>query len=326
MSAPAPAPVRRGTIVGVTLALFLVWSHTFLAFELLLAPRSGPAPMGWLDLVVARMVPVGLICGAWCFGLKRRASFDLLRRRSRRLLLCGLLTAAAYNSFLYLGMHLKVSGPVASLLTTLAPLYLVAIGALFLGEPLTRRKVAGVVLGLLGVVLIATAGRAGAAASPGAVALAALAPLSWAVYTALTKPVAREQAPIVWTYLVLFVGALPLLPLVPWHGGPAVLGLDAKGWAMLAYLVLLGSVAGNGVWTWLLRHLPASTVGLTIFLNPPLTTAGKWVLSTGWPETFAFTISGQEALGGALSLLGVYAASGAPLRRARRVAAPPPPA
>ena len=51
-SAPAVPPrTRPAVLVVATLALFLVWSHTFLAFEVLLAPARGDAPLAWLDLV-----------------------------------------------------------------------------------------------------------------------------------------------------------------------------------------------------------------------------------------------------------------------------------
>jgi hypothetical protein len=74
-SAPAvPSRARPAVLVVATLALFLVWSHTFLAFEVLLAPARGDAPLAWLDLVVARLVPVAVVCAAWCFGARRAAS------------------------------------------------------------------------------------------------------------------------------------------------------------------------------------------------------------------------------------------------------------
>lgn len=314
-AAPAPSRPRPAVLAAATLALFLVWSHTFLAFEVLLSPARGEAPMGWLDLVVARMVPVGAVCAVYALGVHRRASWAIVRRHPWRLLACGLASVPVYNGALYYGIGHHVSGPVASLLTTLSPLYLVVVGRLFLGEPLTARKGAGLALGLAGVVVLASARTAGAPASPGAVALVATAPLAWSVHTALTKQVAHEHRPVLWTYLVLVVGALPLLPLLPFWGGPALARLDGKGLLLLAYLVLFATVGGNAVWTWLLRHLPASTVGLTIFLNPPLTTAGKWVLARVRPDAFTFALTPQEWAGGAVSLLGVAVAV---LRRPRQ--------
>jgi drug/metabolite transporter (DMT)-like permease len=65
------------------------------------------------------------------------------------------------------------------------------------------------------------------------------------------------------------------------------------------------TVGGYALWTWLLRHLPASTVGFTVFLNPPLTTVSKFTLATLMPATFLFTIQAQEWIGGALTLVGM---------------------
>ena len=66
-----------------------------------------------------------------------------------------------------------------------------------------------------------------------------------------------------------------------------------------------------------MRHLPASTVGFTVFLNPPLTTLSKLTLSTLLPATFLFTILPQEWLGGALTLVGMGIAVYVPRYRTR---------
>jgi O-acetylserine/cysteine efflux transporter len=304
---PLRAPDRRAVGAGVlfagTLLLFLVWSNTFLAFEVLLAPAHGNAPMRWQDLAVARFVPVTVVCAVWCFGWKRRESLDVLRRHPVRLVASGLLVAPGYGGFMYYGISHRVSGPVASLLTTLTPLYLLALGALAFGERIGRRSWIGLTLGFAGVALVATA-RTGEVA-PTDVFVLALAQVCWSVYSVLTKPMTKEVSPLVWTYLVLVVGGLPLLCLSPFVGGPAMLALDATGWALLLYLSLAATVLGNALWTWLLRHLPASTTGLTVFLNPPLTTASKWVLASVFPLAFAFSIRPQEWAGGALALTGV---------------------
>ena len=108
MSAPSlsnPPRTSRAALLGATLALFLVWSNTFLAFEVLLAPKTGAAPMDWLDLTVARFVPVVLVCAAWCFGFRRRESLAILKEHGGRLFLCGLLVVPLYSACLYFPMQ-----------------------------------------------------------------------------------------------------------------------------------------------------------------------------------------------------------------------------
>ncbi len=315
---PASSPAASGVpahrapsglvIAGATFALFLVWSHTFLAFEVLLAPKSGPAPFDWLGLTVARFAPVTILCAAWCFGVKRRESIAIVRAHPGRLLLCGALAVPVYNAALYYGMEHHVAGPIASLLTTLSPLYLLILGTVALKERLTWRKGIGLALGLTGVVLIAKGKAPTGAGFALPVVVLALAPLAWSVHTFLSKPMTRTHSPVLWTYLALVTGGLPLLLVLPFHGGPQMAALGTTGVLLLAYLALFATIGGFALWTWLLKYLPASTVGLTIFLNPPLTTAGKWVLSRVRPDAFTFSITPLEWVGGAVSLVGVAVA------------------
>jgi drug/metabolite transporter (DMT)-like permease len=300
---------ERAALVGMTAALFLVWCNTWLVFEVLLAPKSGPAPMTWIDLLVVRFVLAGAICAAYCFGVSRatrRECLAIIRRHPVRLLLCGLLSTPIYNGVVYFTMQQRVAGPVASLMSALAPLYLVIIGRVALHERIRPAQFAGLVIGFGGVALVAYA-KEGSGAHGWPVALMAAAPLAWAAYTALTRPIlmSRETSPFLWSYLVVAVGCVPLLFLLPFHGGPVMGRLSATHWGLLAFLVLLANIFGNAVWSWLLRHLPASTTGFTVFLNPPMTTASKAILSVLLPASFTFAIADQEIVGGVLALLGV---------------------
>jgi len=303
-----PERPRPLLLVAATLALFVVWSNTFLAFETLLAPPSGEAPLRWADLLAARYLPSAVLCGAWCLLFRRRESMEILRRRPGRLLLAGLLCVPLYNGLLYHGMEGRVEGPIASVLTSLVPLYLAILGAAFLGERLTPAKVCGLALGFGGVALLATAKEGGGASRAILVGEVALAPLCWSLYSALTRPMAREHSPLVWTFLVLAAGGVLSLPLLAFADVRRIAALDGRGVLLLAYLVLLATVFGFAAWSWLLSHLPASTVGLTVFLNPPFTLGSKVALAALLPASFAVHVAPREWWGGALALLGVAVA------------------
>jgi drug/metabolite transporter (DMT)-like permease len=291
-------------LLAAALGLFLVWSNTFLAFEVLLAPRTGAAPLDWFGLTIARYVPVAVVCGVWCALCRRRASIDAARAHPWRLLACGALVVPAYNTFMYQGMQHRVAGPIASLVTSLAPLYLLVLGVTFLGERLTARKVLGLALGLGGVTAVATA-KTSSGAHWARVAEVALAPLSWSVYSALTKPVLRQHSAVVWTFLTLVVGTVLTLPGLLVLDGPELARLDQRSLWLLAYLAFAATVLANVVWSWILRHLPASTAGLTVFLNPPLTLISKFAMAALFPASFAVAITGQEWIGGLVMLSGV---------------------
>jgi O-acetylserine/cysteine efflux transporter len=143
------------------------------------------------------------------------------------------------------------------------------------------------------------------AAYPLLIAITALAPLCWSVYSVVSKPMAGRVPPIVWTYLTIALGGLLTLPLMPTTVWGEVAALDAPGWGAVLYLAVPCTVLGYALWNWLLRFLPASTVGFTVFLNPPLTTASKFLLAAWLPATFAFAIRPLEWAGGVVTLAGL---------------------
>jgi drug/metabolite transporter (DMT)-like permease len=293
-------------LVGAVFLLFSIWSASFIAFEALLTEEGGAARFDWLSLTVARFVPTGLLCGLYCALFRRAESRAILREHWPRLLVCGLLIAPAYNLTLYNGVQHGVPAPIASLLTTLIPLLVMLLSAAFLGERITRRRVLGFALAVSGFALVATAKESGdGMAYPLRIAITVGAPVSWAVHTVLTKSVSGRVSPLLWTYLALTLGALPLVPVLPFSGGPELLALDVAGHLTLAYIILLCTVVGFALWTWLLRHLPATSVGFTVFLNPPMTTGYKLLLTALFPASFAFALVAGEVAGGILMLAGV---------------------
>jgi len=310
--------VRTWVLVVVVLLQFAVWSNSFIAVSYLLGREGDPARLSWVGLTVARFVPAALICGAFCLFFRRAEAWAVLRRHGWRLLLCGSLAVPGYNLALGYGQQHGVPAPIASLTTTLVPLFVMALAALFLGERLTRRRIAGFIVAAAGMVLI-TAGRMEELGGGYAllIAITALAPLCWSVYSVLSKPMTGKISPIVWTYLSITLGGLLVLPLLPGRVAREWVTLDSTGWAALLYLSLPCTVLGFAIWTWLLRHLPATTVGFTVFLNPPLTTGFKYGLSRLFPETFAFAVSPQEWAGGAVTLVGLAIAVYVPRLRTR---------
>ena len=87
----------------------------------------------------------------------------------------------------------------------------------------------------------------------------------------------------------------------PWHR----LALSTTVGAALLYLSLLCTLAGYAVWGWLLRHLPATSVGFFTFLNPPLASLSKIVLVALFPSVFVWQLSRMELLGGLLAFAGL---------------------
>jgi drug/metabolite transporter (DMT)-like permease len=298
-------------LVVATLGLFAVWSNSFIAMSYLLGSDAAPQRLDWVALTVARMLPAGLICAGYCLLFRRSESSKLLRHHWRRLLLCAACVVPGYNFALYYGQQQAVPAPIASLITTLVPLFVMILAVSFLGERVSSGRLAGFAVAVAGTAVIALARMEEiGGAYPAIVAVVVLAPLSWSCYSVLSKPLAGRCSPVVWTYLATAIGAAFLLPLLPQSARGQWAALDLRGWGALLYLSLPCTVLGFAVWTWLLRHLPASVVGFTVFLNPPLTALSKWILASLFPETFLFTIRTQEWVGGTITLAGLALALG----------------
>ncbi len=333
--APSSIRERRWLYLGTALALFLVWSNSFIAASYLLGGERPAAQFDWLALSAARFSPLVPLCLVYCFGLRRRQCLALLRRFPIRLPLSGLLAVPVYNLSLYYGQQHGVPPPVAALTSALTPMLLLVFAAVALGERLTERKIAAFGIALAGLFTIALS-RGGFAGLPTfglLLAITAIAPVSWSVYTVLSKAVVGtkqlsqlgvatqssaletapaaseapgpESSPLDWTYLTMGIGSLPLLLLLPFHGGREMLALGPGGWLALFHLSVLSAFIGYAVWSWLLRHLPASTVAFFVFLNPPLTLLSKLVLSLTLPALFVFHFNPLELLGSALALAGL---------------------
>jgi drug/metabolite transporter (DMT)-like permease len=206
-------------------------------------------------------------------------------------------------------MQQGVPAPVASLITALSPMFLLVLGAVRHGEPVTGRRVLGFAVSLAGLLVISHARGSVAGASALPIAVACLAPLCWSLLSTLSKPVAHEVPPFLWTCLYLFAGGIPLLLVLPWAGGREMCALDTAGWAAVLYLSLLCSVFGFAVWAWLVKRLRVSTAGLTTFLNPPLTLASKALLVALFPATFTFEVLPLEIAGGTVVLAGLAVAT-----------------
>ena len=318
--------IRPWVPVAVAVGLFLIWSNSFVAVSYLLGRERALQQLDWVGLTVARFLPVGPVCAVYCFGWRRAESIATWRRHWRRLLVCGFVTVPSYNFALYFAQQHGVPAPVASLTTALVPLFVMLLAALFLGERMTPRRLVGFGIAAAGMLLVSLAKNGDRAATyPLFVGIAAIAPLSWSIYSVVSKPVMVRVPPIVWTYMATLTGTLLVLPFLPGDVWRQCVALDGPGWFAVLYLSFPCTVLGFFVWTWLLKQLPASSVGFTVFMNPPLTAVSKHTLALLFPATFVFAIRPLEWLGGILALVGMAVAlwrAGAEQRQA--VVSPPP--
>lgn len=210
-----------------------------------------------------------LVSGALALAIARAAGapWPRGRRAWTLIVLLGVLANAMYLGFTYEALRHLAAG-VGSVVTSTNPLVLAIVAPAFLGEPLTRWKSAGLLLGFGGVAAIMLARSGTGTAQPRDVALVMIAVLASVASTIVFKKFLVEMDLRMTTALQLFAASLAVLPFaIGLEGAPhATWGVPLV--ASFVYLVLMLSVGGSLLWFWLLEQGEASRVSAFYFLSP----------------------------------------------------------
>jgi drug/metabolite transporter (DMT)-like permease len=234
-----------------------------------------------------------LVAVAWLAGALRPA-LDL--RDWGRVLLLALFGNTFFHMFVITGVH-HTSPAHAAILVALSPLFAALLARLFLGEPLGERRLGGIGLAFVGVLLIVTRSGAGAASWLGDL-LSLGASLSWALYTVIGKPMLARATPLAVTAWATALGALPLWPL-----GLSGLGtvrwseLSGARWLLIVYLSAATIALANLLWYWALARWATARVVVFSYLIPLVATAIA-VAAGQEALTASFVVGAAAVLGG----------------------------
>lgn len=213
----------------------------------------------------------GAVAGAMWAPLKTAES------RKTHLKLMGLaVLGVALNQALFLA-GLRLSTPfIVSILGATIPVLAAALAVLFRKETASWRTGGGLVLALSGVLWLTGVGSSlsqggqgasGQASDYGAI-LVALNCLSYAAYIVFSRDVVIEIGSVRLMAWLFTYGALLFAPL----GGRALLSqlpfMTARGWFLLAYIVIVPTILAYGLNAWALARTTASVVTIYIYLQP----------------------------------------------------------
>lgn len=201
----------------------------------------------------------------------------------RWLLLYGTGFGLLQFAFLFAAMNAGMPTGLASLVLQSSAPFTVILGAALLREKVTRRQILGITVAVAGMTLIGYDRAQAASLIP--VVLTLLAGLGWA-FGNLGNRLAHSTEPMRLMLWMCVVPPLPMLALSAAVEGPTT-GWSAlaesfsiDGWpalAGLAYIVLLGTIAGSGLWTVLISRHPAGIVAPFSLLVPVVGIAGAWI-------------------------------------------------
>jgi drug/metabolite transporter (DMT)-like permease len=281
----------------VWLSLCAIWGSTWLAIKLGLRDLP-PLTFAGIRFAAAALVLFGI-------AALRGARLPRGARDWRLLAYTGLLTITLNYALVFWGEQYISSG-LAAVLSATVPLFGLPLAHRYLAsEPLNRWRVAGVLLGVVGVAIVCSGqlGIGGPLAFWASLGMI-LAALATAHAGVLIKASGTHMEPSVLAGVQMAGGCIPLLLAgVLLEGNPLHFSWTPMAWAALGYLTILGSVIAFLMYYWLIRHTEVTWV-LMIPLVTPLVAMVFGVLFAGEAVGWHTALGGGAILGGvALAVL-----------------------
>jgi drug/metabolite transporter (DMT)-like permease len=265
-------PVPRAAIntLPVYIGLFcLLWSFAFVAGKI------GVTDCPPLILLAARFSLAGiLILGITAL---RSDGWSLSRRDTLVFAVLGVANNALYLGLGYTGLQ-TVSAGLGGLIVSANPVFTAGLAALFLGESVTWRKVAGLSLGILGVSFIVWHRMSVGTDSLHGVLFTLASLASIVLGTILFKLLAPKGSLWIGNGVQNLAAGIVLLPIAFTFADVGDIVPSARLLGAFAFLVLGGSILAYLLWFHLLKVCGATAASAYHFLMPPLGMLFAWIV------------------------------------------------
>ena len=292
-------PTRSWLPLAAVSVTLVFWASAFVAIRHL-GEDFTPGSLSLGRLLVGALA-LGLVAAPQLKGKPRPTG-----REWGSIVTIGVLWFGVYNVSLNEGEH-HVDAGTASMLLQVSPIIIAVLATVFLSEKFTTYLAVGLALAFAGVVLIGTADSGGDRDLVG-VLLCVVAAAVYSISVILQKPLVARLSALVVTWLACTVGAIVCLP----FAGQLVDDVRAAPTSSILWVVYLGvfpTAIAFTTYAYALRHMSASSLGVTTYLVPPITIVMGLVFLSETPPSVAYA-------GGVLALLGVAVARRKPKPRA----------
>ena len=268
-------PKARFNPLPLYIGLFcLLWSFAFVAGKIgvtycppliLLSARFLLA--GILILGISALRGEGWQIKGWQITWRDVAVFALL----------GVANNALYLGLGYTGLK-TVSAGLGALIVSANPVFTAMLAALLLGDPLTWRKAAGLLLGIIGVGFIVWHRMSVGTDSFHGILFTLASLASIVVGTILFKVLAPKGSLWIGNGVQNLAGGLAVLPFALSLSSVSEIVPNAQLLGAFAFLVLGGSILAYWLWFHLLKVCGATAASAYHFLMPPLGMLFAWIV------------------------------------------------
>jgi drug/metabolite transporter (DMT)-like permease len=273
------------------LAVVIVWAGSFSVIKELLDDGVAAGDIAILRYAIAAP---GFAFILW----RARGLPGLTRRDALRVAAAGLLVVVGYHLFLNVGTKYTTAG-IAALVVALAPgMTLVLASAVGL-DRIHIRQVLGLGIAFTGVAIVVGFGTGQDLALDSAKGplIVLGAPLAFALYNVILKPLLGRYDLLALTAATSLVGIVGLLPLVRTSTVETVVDASAKELGLLLYLGVLATLLGYIGWNTGLRGLgPTRAVAYAYGISPLAVLIGAVALDE--PVTVWLAVGAALVVGG----------------------------
>ncbi|WP_202614398.1 DMT family transporter [Halostella litorea] len=281
--------------VGAFLALAVVWGSSFIAI------KDGLSTLPPVLFAAFRYDIAGLVMLAYAVGKSGRW-LPRGREELRLVAMGGTLMVGLHFALLFSGQQ-YVSSAVGAIILSLTPVVTPPLAYLLLGdETLTPSGVVGVLLGLVGVVIVADPTGSSLDGSIVGVGLLFLSALSFALGSVLTRrfSVALGTVP---TQAWMMLGGAGVMHVISAAAGesPAGVAWSPKLVVALLYLAVIAGAGGFLLYFDLLERVGPSEASLVNYATPAVAAVAGW-LALGEAIT-ASTVAGFAVIAAGFVLL-----------------------
>lgn len=273
-AAPLPlATARRPDVLPVLIVLFcLVWSSAFAVAKVALADCPP------LLLLSVRFLLAGLVVLGGCLILLPAAEFGRLGLRDvAALAAIGILNNTLYLGLSYVGMT-HVSSGFTAVVVSANPLLTAFGAALLLGERMSSRKLAGLLLGMAGVFVVVRSRIVSGHEDPLGVVYVTGALVALTLATLMFKKLRTAASVFVGSGIQSLAGGLALLPVALLREDVADVHLTLPLAAAFLWLTLAASIGAFSLWMFILTRTSATRASALHFLMPPLGLLFGWLM------------------------------------------------
>jgi drug/metabolite transporter (DMT)-like permease len=245
-----------------------------------------------------------------------RGNWHVVARRWRYFFILGLTGAALFQTLVYAGLQFTtaING---MLLNSTAPISMICISWIMLGERVSRRQWFGVTISFLGALAIITKGDPrlllGLSFNPGDLIIAVAMPL-WSLYSVLLRrrPAELGGVPLLW-----IISLFAMVPLSLLYLGENLMGrhvrFDAQAISVFLYVGIFASILAMLFWNKAVSMVGPNVSGFFLHLLPVFGTVLAVIF-------LGETIRGFQIAGVGLIFVGIFFSASARARPAARQA------